>query len=622
MKLSRKSIIPQDLDLLFKDIINEKQEFNSLIDKYGISASTLLPIARWTEKEYTRICIDSNETFELILICWNKNQKTEIHGHKGQKCWVNFMMGSFTESIFSVNEQAKPRETFTRTTGESSYIDDSLGFHSLENTSKNLGMSLHLYKTIEKTTEPLEYHFDYTSQSDDNEEIIKEMDQFVALSTSLLKDEEENPISRRIPVENLSNELNFELSKEGISDSEYYEIVEDIVLATPKTSSKLFFNQLFGGRKSKAVLGDLLAVMLNNSMYTYKVAGVQVGIEKEIISQVQQKIGYGSKSGGTFPTGGSMSNFMAILMARDKADEQSQFTGIHSNLVAYTSEECHYSIEKNAAFIGLGRENVQKIESDSFGKMNAEKLKERIIEDKSNGKVPFFINGTAGTTVLGAFDPFEELAAISEEFNCWFHIDGAYSGAAIFSEKYKHLVKGVSRSDSFSFNPHKMLGTPMTCSIIMVNDQKHLYSSFSNSAKYLYQTDHDDYNLGKTSFQCGRRNDSLKLWTLWKSVGTEGLEKIVDQQFELANTARNYINSNSDYTVYSFDDSVSICFNYKSIPADKLCTSLYEKDDLMVGYGTFNENQFIRLVTVNSTNSNQDILHFFKVLESHVEKYF
>lgn len=622
MTLSREDVIPTELDLLFQSIKEKNGDFKKLIKEHNITASTLLPIARWTEETYTRICIDSDDTYELVLICWNKDQKTVVHGHPGQKCWVNFVMGEFRECIYDPTDLTTLREENTVNPGAVTFIEDTMGYHCLENVSDNLGLTLHLYKSDSSTESSLEYHFDYTSQSQGTEELKQELENFVQLSNTLLKDEEVNPMSKRIPVENLKNELDFELSEKGIDDTQFYETVEDIVLATPKTSSKLFFNQLFGGRQSKAVLGDLLAVMLNNSMYTYKVAGVQVGIEKEIIAQVQEKIGYGSNSGGTFPTGGSMSNFMAILMARDRSDEQSQFIGVKSELVAYTSAESHYSIEKNATFIGIGRDNVRKVPADSVGRMDPSKLKLMIAEDKAKGKTPFFINGTAGTTVLGAFDPFEELAEISTANKCWFHIDGAYSGAVLFSKKYKSLIKGVSKSDSFSFNPHKMLGTPMTCSIIMVNDQKHLYSSFSNSAKYLYQTDHDDYNLGKTSFQCGRRNDSLKLWTLWKSVGTEGLERIVDTQFELADIARNYINSNSDYTVYSFDDSISICFNYKGIPADTLCTSLYEKDDLMVGFGNFNDDQFIRLITVNATNSENDILHFFKVLEAHVEKYF
>ena len=161
---------------------------------------------------------------------------------------------------------------------------------------------------------------------------------------------------------------------------------------------------------------------------------------------------------------------------------------------------------------------------------------------------------------------------------------------------------------------------PMTCSIILVNDKKHLHNSFNNEADYLYQTDGDDFNLGKTSFQCGRRNDALKFWTLWKSVGTKGLEQIVDQQFDLADVAREYVKRNPDYTLYSYDDSISICFNYKNIDPTTLCTALYENQITVVGFGSFEEETFIRLVTINANNEKLDILNFFKLLEGFVEQ--
>jgi sulfinoalanine decarboxylase/sulfinoalanine decarboxylase/aspartate 1-decarboxylase len=121
------------------------------------------------------------------------------------------------------------------------------------------------------------------------------------------------------------------------------------------------------------------------------------------------------------------------------------------------------------------------------------------------------------------------------------------------------------------------------------------------------------------SLQCGRRNDALKFWTLWKSVGTVGLEQIVDHQFELAEVARNYISSNPDYTLYSYPDSISVCFNYKDIPPRVLCTALYEAEELLVGYGSFDPDEFVRLVTINAQNDKQVILDFFKTLEAFVE---
>ncbi len=289
-------------------------------------------------------------------------------------------------------------------------------------------------------------------------------------------------------------------------------------------------------------------------------------------------------------------------------------------MVIYTSKESHYSNAKNASFAGIGKRNIRYIQADSDGKMIPEKLEEQIIEDISNGFIPTYVNVTAGTTVLGAFDPINKIADITEKYKIWLHVDGAYCGSVIFSKTFKHLVDGIERSDSFSYNAHKMLGTPLTCSIILVKDKKHLHDSFSSDADYLYQTDGDDFNLGKTSFQCGRRNDALKFWTLWKSVGTNGLNQIVDQQFELADVARDYIKSNPDYTLYSFDDSISICFNYKNIDPMTLCTALYEHQITVVGFGSFNDDTFVRLVTINANNKKHDILNFFKVLEEFVEK--
>ena len=441
---------------------------------------------------------------------------------------------------------------------------------------------------------------------------------FNELVDALMTEEQNNPVADRIEADELYDSLDLSLGESAMVDDQFKNVLREVLVSTPKTATHLFFNQLFGGRQSKAVLGDLLAVMLNNSMYTYKVAGPQVGIEQEIIRRSCDMIGYGPESNGTFPTGGSMSNYMALVMGRDAKDPSSRDEGVRKPLIAYTSKESHYSNAKNASFAGFGRKNVRYIAADAEGKMIPEKLEEQIKEDLANGYIPTYVTVTAGTTVLGAFDPIDKIADITEQYGIWLHVDGAYCGSVIFSDKYKHLLKGMERSDSFSYNAHKMIGTPLTCSIILVKDKKYLHGSFSNDADYLYQTDGDDFNLGKTSFQCGRRNDALKFWTLWKSVGTNGLRDIVDQQFYLADVARDYIQSNPDYTLYSFDESISICFNYKNIDPVSLCTALYEEQVTVVGFGSFNEDTFVRLVTINATNSKEDILNFFKVLEEFV----
>ena len=448
----------------------------------------------------------------------------------------------------------------------------------------------------------------------------KELHFFGRLVEKLTQNEEDNPVSSPLENHRVIDQLNLGFNDEGLNDQDWEKLIETVALNTPKTASKLFFNQLYGGRQPKAVIGDLLAVILNNSMYTYKVAGPQAGIEKVILNKVCELIDYPKTANGTIAPGGSMSNFMALIMARDASVKNTPNSGISCKMTIYTSQESHYSIPKNAAFAGIGRDQVRFIQTNDRGEMDTDHLKEVIEKDKDQGYKPFFVNATAGTTVLGAFDDIKSIYKICKKHQLWLHVDGAYCGGVIFSKKYKSLVEGIEYSDSFSLNAHKMLGTPLTCSIIVTRDKKYLSKSFNNEADYLYQTDDDDFDLGKISLQCGRRNDALKFWTLWKSIGNIGLEKLVNQQFYLAEVARKYIENHPDYTLYSFEKSISICFNYKDIPANKICTLLYEDAQAMVGFGSFESIEFIRLITINANNSEEDIIHFFKVLEKGVKK--
>src|SRR5690554_2196784 len=250
-----------------------------------------------------------------------------------------------------------------------------------------------------------------------------DLSQFQEIVKQLLLAEEKEPVVTPIKAEELFDVLDLKLDAKGISDTQLYNSLSKLVLSTPRTASRQFFNQLFGGRKSKAVLGDLLAVMLNNSMYTYKVAGPMVGVEKEILRRTAELVGYDQFSGGTIAPGGSMSNFMAMVMARDAFESNIRYEGVSSKMTIYTSADCHYSIEKNAAMMGVGRKQVRYIPTNEHGIMILAELEKQIKKDIVEGFQPFFVNVTAGTTVLGSFDPIEETAEICKKHKLWLHVD-------------------------------------------------------------------------------------------------------------------------------------------------------------------------------------------------------
>lgn len=114
-------------------------------------------------------------------------------------------------------------------------------------------------------------------------------------------------------------------------------------------------------------------------------------------------------------------------------------------LVLFTSEDAHYSVEKLATFMGLGSDNVYKIRTCARGKMMIEHLESEINRAKSEGAVPFIVSATGGTTVLGAFDPIDQIADVCEKHNIWLHVDAAWGGGTLMSKKYRTLLKGIER---------------------------------------------------------------------------------------------------------------------------------------------------------------------------------
>jgi glutamate/tyrosine decarboxylase-like PLP-dependent enzyme len=160
------------------------------------------------------------------------------------------------------------------------------------------------------------------------------------------------------------------------------------------------------------------------------------------------------------------------------------------------------------------------------------KLDEAIAQKVQEGYTPFFVGATAGTTVLGAFDPFVDVHSVCERHGLWMHVDAAWGGGAMFSgtKKTRDLCEGVHLADSLAYNPHKMMGAPLQCSTFLTKHLGALESANAANAAYLFQPDKNftDLDTGDKTIQCGRHADSLKLWLMWKSLGDKGLQNRVD----------------------------------------------------------------------------------------------
>lgn len=426
--------------------------------------------------------------------------------------------------------------------------------------------------------------------------------------------EAEQPVRPpRDPAE-VAEAVDLTVTREGQPFSEVVAELEQVLALTPSTATPRFFNQLFGGRDGAAVLGDALASVLNNSMYTYKVAGVHVLIELELVRRMGGLLGMPDPE-GVFTPGGSLSNLAGMVMARNEAVERLKDEGADGqNLRIYTSTDSHYSVRKAAGLLGIGRENVVRIPVDTRGRMRPAALRRAILRDREDGHRPVMINATSGTTVLGAFDPLEPLADLAEELDLWLHVDAAYGGSLIFHPDFAEHFAGIERADSVTWDAHKMMGVPLTCSVILARHKGHLTKHFNETASYLFQDDTDDLNPGTRSLQCGRRNDVLKLWTAWKTHGDAGYRQRVEILRENTRYARRQVRRHPDLELVREPESLNLCFTVRGVAADALCTELNRRGLLMVGHAMVDERPVVRQVFLDPTLDHSQIDHFFSAL--------
>ncbi|MCF6365836.1 MAG: pyridoxal-dependent decarboxylase [Bacteroidales bacterium] len=427
-------------------------------------------------------------------------------------------------------------------------------------------------------------------------------------------------IEYRTPSE-LKKELSFKIKKAGISDKELLDEVNNYLKYSVKTGDKQFFNQLYSGFNIPGFIGEIITALTNTSMYTFEVAPVATLIEKELINKMCNIVGFKNGS-GIFVTGGSNANLIAMFSARNKIFQDGKTKGMYNAkiLTAFVSDQAHYSFGTAANLLGIGSNNLIKIKSDENGKMIPQELEKEIIKSLQKGDLPFFIAATAGTTMLGAFDDFGKINEISKKYNCRFHIDGSFGGSILLSKSKKHLFKNAQFADSFAWDQHKLMNVPLASSVILFNENNVLKNNLTKlKTDYIFhENEEDNCDLGESSIQCGRRNDSLKLWLAWKYFGDSGYEKRINNLFKSVEYLKIKIIEHKNFELYAEVQTLTVCFRYNpGKEYDLNALNLKIREDLrksgksMVNYGYINNQLIIRFVAANADIENNDIDTFF-----------
>lgn len=276
------------------------------------------------------------------------------------------------------------------------------------------------------------------------------------------------------------------------------------------------------------ILGEMLAAALNTNGMLWVSSPANTELEMVVMRWLRQWIGLPEEFFGMIHDTASVSTMHAIAAARVAAGDDVREQGARPDLVVYTSEHAHSSVEKGALALGMGRNQVHKIAADAAFRMRAGLLEEAIRADRAAGLRPCCVVSTVGTTAVTSIDPVAEVQQIAGREGLWHHIDAAYGGPAAILPEMRWMLEGAERADSLVVNPHKWLFTPIDLSAFYCRRPDVLREAFSLVPSYL-RTSQDlrAVNLMDYGVPLGRRFRALKLWFVMRWFGRRKVEEIL-----------------------------------------------------------------------------------------------
>jgi glutamate/tyrosine decarboxylase-like PLP-dependent enzyme len=527
---------------------------------------------------YERTTLYKTDSFEVVSIQWNSRSFSAQHNHGWSQCSVLIEEGLFENTSYLGSKIE------VRRFEAGQVLTTPVGVQHEMRCLSETGRTLHVY--MPKTLE------------------LSDLGRFKITNLETLQNKLK--LNEPIPIDSL---------KQLLSE------VQDHSIAS---HSPYFMNQLFSGVMPQMLMAEELIARTRTTMATHEASPAFSAIEAQVVESLGEIIGWKANSrDGVCVPGGSAANFMALHCARQKRFPEMKKKGMNaSNLKIFVSSEAHYSFKKACAALGFGTDHLIQVPVDAQGRMKPEELENLIVMHKTESDVPFFVSATAGTTVLGAFDPIEKMSEICKRHHLWLHVDAAWGGPALFSEKTRALVKGIENADSVTFDAHKFYGANLTCSFFLTPHQGLLLEANDVSGgDYLFHTgDEARLDRGKLSWQCGRKADAVSFWTIWKSLGTRGMGDFVDQLLAVREQSLAWIKMQPRLELISTPEFLNVCV--RIVPPEQnqpladwskyVREQLKNKNLAFVNYSTDSQGTFLRLILAHPSLQFQHVRQIFE----------
>ena len=427
-------------------------------------------------------------------------------------------------------------------------------------------------------------------------------------------------------IKELRSAIAFNPSKEGLGVQKSLErMVELFLNKSLKVHHPHSLAHLHCPTMVTSQIAEVLINATNQSMDSWDQSPAGSLMEVQLIDWLRQKVGYGAGQAGVFTSGGTQSNLMGVLLARDACiaknwkDENGnpwsvQRDGVPGDAMrkvkVICSENAHFSVQKNMAMMGMGFQSVVTVPVDANARMDMDALEKTMAHLQAEGKIVACVVATAGTTDAGAIDPLKEVRAITNKYGAWMHIDAAWGGALILSNDFRDMLDGIELSDSITLDFHKHYFQTISCGAFLLKDEAN-YRFMHYEAEYLnsaYDEEHGVPNLVSKSLQTTRRFDALKLWMTVEALGEELYGSMIDHGVTLTRDVAAYITATDGLEMLVDPQFASVLFRVipTGYPVELLDTlnqnvadELFARGEANIGVTKVGQNQSLKMTTLS-----------------------
>lgn len=386
-----------------------------------------------------------------------------------------------------------------------------------------------------------------------------------------------------------------------------------------------FFAYFPANSSPPSVLAEMITATIGAQCMNWETSPAAAELEEKMMIWLREMTGLPSTFEGVIQDSASSATLAAIITAREKVTSfavNDEGSGSVGRLRVYCSIQAHSSVDKAVKICGIGIKNLVKIGVKDDFSMDPALLQKAIEEDREKGFIPCCIVATIGTTGTTAIDPLRAIGEICSKNDIWLHVDAAMAGTALILPEFRWMIDGKEYVDSLLFNPHKWMFTNFDCTAFFIKDAGTLIKTFEILPEYLKTrtrgivNDYRDWGI-----PLGRRFRALKLWSVIRSYGTEGLRKKIREHISFAARLKEMIMKEPDFEILAPVVINVVCFRYcpegrdeKELNSlnEKLNHQINDSGRIYLSHTMINGKYSLRMVT---GQTNVTFLHVEKAWE-------